>query len=74
MADDKAKKPEAAKADAKAPAGKPGAATQQRGQEAVRFTMSFPARVEEIVGRTGSRGEAIQVRVRVLTGRDQDKV
>ncbi|MBI4144708.1 30S ribosomal protein S28e [Candidatus Woesearchaeota archaeon] len=36
--------------------------------------MSFPARVEEIVGRTGSRGEAIQVRCRVLTGRDQDKV
>ncbi|HSU72406.1 MAG TPA: 30S ribosomal protein S28e [Candidatus Binatia bacterium] len=36
--------------------------------------MSFPSRVEEIVGRTGSRGEAIQVRVRVLTGRDQDKV
>ncbi|MEK6849603.1 MAG: hypothetical protein AABY01_03460, partial [Nanoarchaeota archaeon] len=38
------------------------------------FTQSFPARVEEIVGRTGSRGEAIQVRVRVLVGRDQDKV
>ena len=36
--------------------------------------MSFPGKVEEIVGRTGSRGEAIQVRVRVLTGRDQDKV
>ena len=43
-------------------------------QEGVRFTISFPSRVEEIVGRTGSRGEAVQVRVRVLTGRDQDKV
>jgi len=52
-----------------APKGKP-----QRGQEGVRFTMSFPARVEEIVGRTGSRGEAVQVRARVLAGRDQDKV
>lgn len=51
------------------PRGKP-----QRGTEGVRFTMSFPARVEEIVGRTGSRGEAVQVRARVLTGRDQDKV
>lgn len=65
-------KPDAAKAPA-APAGKPGAAAP-RGSEPVRFTMSFPARVEEIVGRTGSRGEAIQVRCRVLTGRDQDKV
>ena len=54
--------------------GRPAAAATQRGSEPVRFTQSFPARVEEIVGRTGSRGEAIQVRVRVLVGRDQDKV
>ena len=27
-----------------------------------------------MVGRTGSRGEAVQVRVKVLTGRDQGKV
>ena len=75
MADEKKAAPKA-----EAPAVKPaavgkGAAKQEaRGAEAVRFTMSFPSRVEEIVGRTGSRGEAIQVRVRVLTGRDQDKV
>jgi small subunit ribosomal protein S28e len=81
MADDKkAAKPEVKKADVK-PAVTPGgkgearvAATAARGAEAVKFSMSFPSRVEEIVGRTGSRGEAIQVRVRVLTGRDQDKV
>ena len=34
----------------------------------------FPSRVEEVVGRTGSRGEAIQVRVKVLTGRDEGKI
>ncbi len=40
----------------------------------VSFTKAVPARVEEVIGRTGSRGEAIQVRCRVLEGRDQDKV
>lgn len=40
----------------------------------VRFTQGIPSRVEEIVGRTGMRGEAIQVRVRILDGRDKDKV
>lgn len=77
MADEKkaAPKTEApAVKPAAAPAGKPAQKQETRGAEAVRFTMSFPSRVEEIVGRTGSRGEAIQVRVRVLTGRDQDKV
>ena len=41
---------------------------------AVRFSHAVPARVEEIIGRTGTRGEAIQVRCRVLDGRDKDKV
>ncbi|MAG08583.1 30S ribosomal protein S28e [Candidatus Woesearchaeota archaeon] len=36
--------------------------------------MAFPARVEEIIGRTGSRGEATQVRCKVLDGRDQNKI
>ncbi len=40
----------------------------------VTFTPAVPGEVEEIVGRTGARGEAIQVRVRVLDGRDMNKV
>ena len=38
------------------------------------FTHAVPARIEDIVGRTGTRGEAIQVRCKVLEGRDQNKV
>jgi len=38
------------------------------------FTDAVPAVVEEIVGRTGTRGEAIQVRVKILDGRDKNKI
>ncbi len=34
---------------------------------------AVPARVEEVVGVTGMRGEAIQVRCKVLAGRDANK-
>ncbi len=40
----------------------------------VTFSEAVPGRVEEIVGRTGTRGEAIQVRVKVLGGRDENKI
>ncbi|HZX12177.1 MAG TPA: 30S ribosomal protein S28e [Candidatus Nanoarchaeia archaeon] len=33
-----------------------------------------PAIVEEIVGRTGMRGEVIQVRCKILEGRDEKRV
>lgn len=38
------------------------------------FTNATPAKVEELVGRTGVRGEATQVRCRVLSGYDEGKV
>jgi len=38
------------------------------------FTKAFSARVEEVIGRTGSRGEASQVRCTILEGRDENKV
>lgn len=40
----------------------------------VNFSPAFPARVEEIIGRTGTRGEAVQVRCKVLDGRDANKI
>ena len=40
----------------------------------VSFSEAVPARVEEVIGRTGTRGEATQVRCKVLAGRDQNKI
>ena len=51
--------------------GKPG---EEKKAAAVRFSQAFSARVEEVIGRTGTRGEAIQVRCKVLEGRDQNKI
>ena len=51
--------------------GKP---EEQKKGSTVSFTRAVPASVEEIIGRTGTRGESIQVRCKVLDGRDQNKV
>jgi small subunit ribosomal protein S28e len=51
-----------------------GAPVQAERVSTIKFTPAVPARVEEIIGRTGMRGEACQVRCRVLEGRDADKV
>ena len=38
------------------------------------FKEAVEARVEELVGRTGMKGEITQVRCKVLEGRDQNKI
>lgn len=43
-------------------------------KSSIHFSKAVPAKVEEIIGRTGTRGDAIQVRCRVLDGRDSNKV
>ncbi len=40
----------------------------------VAFSPAVPASVEEVVGRTGTRGEAIQVRCKIMEGRDKNKI
>ena len=40
----------------------------------VTFTKGYASRVEEVIGRTGTRGEAIQVRCKILEGRDENKI
>ena len=39
-----------------------------------RYSESYPAVVQDIVGRTGNRGEVIQVRCKILEGRDAGKI
>jgi len=43
-------------------------------KEKVGVYQTFPAIVEEIIGRTGLRGELTQVKARILQGPDQGKV
>lgn len=51
-----------------------GKAEEVKKPSGVSFTRALPAKVEEIVGRTGTRGEAIQIRCKVLEGRDTNKI
>jgi small subunit ribosomal protein S28e len=67
-----AEKPEQKKPHAKS--GQKGGAPVVEEKRGVFFSEAVPAKVEEIMGRTGTRGEATQVRCRILAGRDQNKV
>lgn len=40
----------------------------------MQFTQANPAVVEELIGHTGARGEATQVRCKVLEGPDANKI
>ncbi len=50
------------------------APAQEKQQRSSLFTEAVPARVEEIIGRTGTRGEIVQVRCKILDGRDANKI
>lgn len=66
---------EALKEQPKKPAaGKPEEQRKPESKGGSLFTIAFPARVEEVISRTGTRGEATQVRCRILEGRDANKV
>ena len=76
MAKDQKSKPESKDVKDKKPEGKdtPQPQVQQQQAKSTSFTNATPAEVEEIVGRTGMRGEAMQVRCRVLEGPDAKRV
>jgi small subunit ribosomal protein S28e len=57
-----------------APPQQKGQPVQEQKKAAVYFTKATPASIEEVIGRTGTRGEAVQVRCKILEGRDQNKI
>jgi small subunit ribosomal protein S28e len=48
--------------------------SKQEAQSNSMFSHAYSAKVEEVIGRTGTRGEATQVRCKILEGRDESKV
>ena len=62
------------KEEHRGPIRKKGQQQEEQVKGSVNFSFSTPAKVEEIIGRTGARGEAIQIRCRVMDGRDKNKI
>lgn len=50
-----------------------GGATEMKGIEKIIYNEAVPAVVEEILGRTGFRGELTQVKVKILQGPEKGK-
>jgi len=55
------------------PQSKPQQQQQQKSFERRYSDVAVPAAVEEIIGRTGFRGEITQVKAKILQGRDRGK-
>ena len=53
---------------------RPGKPEEEVKKGGVTFSQAVPASVEEVIGRTGTRGEATQVRCKILDGRDANKI
>jgi len=47
---------------------------EKKKTQGVSFSRAYPAEVQQIVGRTGTRGGIIQVRAKVLDGNDRNKI
>lgn len=77
MAEDKKPAPKAEQKQAQKPQQNPQQKPEE-GSEAkkggVVFSQAYPSRVEEVIGRTGTRGEVTQVRCKVLEGFDKNKI
>ena len=53
---------------------RPDQGPEERSVARTMFSNAYPAVVEELIGKTGTRGEGMQVRCRILEGPDRNKI